>query len=177
MRMTKLNIFLIEDCEREAAEIIGKLNEMAGKRENPKYSFHFEYLKGAKLVKEYEGERRSFYEPDVLEKIRELYLKAKDQNEKMGILLDVLLTQEDIENSLSSYYPQADLAKQIYFKFHGSMPIYMITGTATFATQSDVIMGVDLSDKFIAKKALLKYELKQDIDKLFGFYEDYLEKH
>lgn len=174
--MTKFNIFLIEDCEREAAEIIGKLNEIAGKRENPEYSFNFEYLKGTRQVEEYEGERRSFYEPVVLEDIRRLYLKTKDQNEKMGILLDVLLTQEEIESTMSSYYAQADLARRIYFEFHDRVPIYVIT-SINFATQSDVVMGVDLSEQFIAKYALLKYELKQDIDKLFRFYENDSEKH
>ncbi|MCI5874672.1 MAG: hypothetical protein PUJ55_16255 [Clostridiales bacterium] len=168
--MTKLNIFLIEDCKSEAEQIIDKLHQEAEKRTKPEYSFCFKHLEGTRQT-DYEGEKRAFYEPDVIERIEELHLQTVEKGEKMGILLDVLLTQEDIENTLSSYYPQADLAKQIYSKFHDSIPVYMITGTATFATQSDVIMGVDLSDQFIAKNALLRYELVQDIDKLFNFYE------
>ena len=52
----------------------------------------------------------------------------------------------------------------------------MITGTAIFSTQSDVVMGTDLSKQFIAKNALLRYKLENDIDKLFTFYKNYFTK-
>lgn len=87
--------------------------------------------------------------------------------------MDVMLTKEDLDSNLSSYYPQADLAKKIYFRFRDRIPIYMITTSPVFATQSDVIMGVDLSEQYIAKDALLKYKIEDDINKLFAFYRNF----
>lgn len=167
--MTKMNIYLIEDYMKEAEQIINKFRQMAEKREN-KYLFCIEHLKGTKNTI-YEGLERDFYELGVLKQIEDLYAQSERKREKMGILLDVLLTEEDMDSMYSSYYPQAELARRIYQEFHNRIPIYMITNTATFAVQSDVIMGVDLSDAFIAKDALLKYELEKEIEKMFHHYE------
>ena len=53
------------------------------------------------------------------------------------------------------------------------MPVYMITASPVFAIQSDIIMGVDLSEQYIAKNALLRYKFKDNIDKLFDYYRNY----
>ncbi len=168
--MRNLKILLIEDCQKEAKEIVARLNERAEQKNDSKYTFHFEALEGT--IEDGENGHK-YYESGVMKQI-EKFLND-DHEEQIGLLLDVLLTKEDIENTLSSYYPQADLAKKIYFKFCDRIPIYMITGTATFATRSDVIMGIDLSNQFIAKNALLRYKLESEIDKLFLYYKQYFE--
>lgn len=157
---------------KEAVQIVNKFRQRAEKREKNKCSFCIEHLKGTKNMM-YEGLERDFYELGVIREIEDLYAVNERKTEKMGILLDVLLTKEDMDSMYSSYYPQAELARRIYQEFHDKIPIYMITNTATFAVQSDVIMGVDLSDVFIAKDALLKYELEKEIEKMFRYYEEY----
>ena len=53
------------------------------------------------------------------------------------------------------------------------MPVYMITASPVFAIQSDIIMGVDLSEQYIAKNALLRYKFENNIAKLFEFYQNF----
>jgi len=151
--MRNLKILLIEDCQKEAKEIVARLNERAEQKNDSKYTFHFEALEGT--IEDGENGHK-YYESGVMKQI-EKFLND-DHEEQIGLLLDVLLTKEDIENTLSSYYPQADLAKK-----------------TTFTTRSDVIMGIDLSNQFIAKNALLRYKLESEIDKLFLYYKQYFE--
>lgn len=167
--MTHYDIILIEDRKQDVAEILDCLKESA-KEKSDKYDFHFEHIQGTEECN-YEGEEYLFYNESILQTIEQKCAEARDQSkEKIGLLLDVMLTKEDLESNLSSYYPQAELAKQIYFKFYEQMPIYMITSSPVFATQSDVIMGTDLSEQYIAKNALLRYKFKDDIERLFAFY-------
>ncbi len=166
--MKNLKIFLIEDCQAEAADIVDQLNRQAEKRNDAEYVFGFEFLRGTVGN---EDDEHIYYDESVIDRIEDC-LKEAAGNE-IGLLLDVLLTQKDIENTLASYYPQADLAKKIFFKFCDRIPVYMITGTPTFSTKSEVIMGTNLSGQFIAKNALLKYKLENDINKLFSFYKEY----
>ena len=49
----------------------------------------------------------------------------------------------------------------------------MITASPVFAIQSDIIMGVDLSEQYIAKNALLRYKFENNIAKLFEFYQNF----
>ena len=170
--MTHYDIILIEDRKQDVAEILDCLKESA-KEKSDKYDFHFEHIQGTEECN-YEGEEYLFYNESILQTIEQKCAEARDQSkEKIGLLLDVMLTKEDLESSLSSYYPQAALAKRIYFEFHDSMPVYMITASPVFAIQSDIIMGVDLSEQYIAKNALLRYKFENNIAKLFEFYQNF----
>lgn len=166
--MRNFKVLLIEDCQAEAANIVDQLNRQARKRNDAECVFRFEFLKGT--IGDGNNEH-IYYDENVIDRIEECLQETTE--DKIGLLLDVLLTQKDIENTLASYYPQADLAKKIYFRFCDRIPVYMITGTATFSTKSDVIMGTNLSGQFIAKNALLRYKLEKDINKLFSFYKKY----
>lgn len=170
--MTPYRIVLIEDRKKDADEIVDCLKELMKKRDDKKYNFLIEHIEGKKAEK-YEEDEYLHYDESVIDEIEAKYLESSQKKEKMGLLLDVMLTKEDLESSLSSYYPQAELAKQIYFEFHDSMPVYMITASPVFAIQSDIIMGVDLSEQYIAKNALLRYKFKDNIDKLFDYYRNY----
>lgn len=173
--MVHYEIILIEGQKKQATEIIDCLTRLAEVRSNDNCNYHFEHLKGT-IEGEYEGEKYSFYDDSVIKEIEKRCSRAERHNaekrdvKKLGLLLDIMLTKEDLDSNLSSYYPQADLAKKIYFRFHDRIPVYMITTPPVFATQSDVIMGVDLSEQYIAKDALLRYKLEDDIDRLFAFY-------
>lgn len=176
--MTHHEIILIEDQKEQVTEIKDCLTKFAEERSDDECDYHFEHIKGT-IEDEYEEEEYFFYDDSVIKEIEKKCSEAKKYNEekndtkKVGLLLDVMLTKEDLDSNLSSYYPQADLAKKIYFKFRNEIPVYMITTSPVFATQSDVIMGVDLSEQYIAKGALLKYKIEDDIDKLFAFYRNF----
>lgn len=168
-------IILIEDQKKDAEKILGCLNELAVEHKDRGDKFQFEHLKG-KIEDTYEGEEYLHYDEDVIKEIEKKYSETDHNEMKMGILLDVMLTRKDLESNLSSYYPQVELAKKIYFKFKNQMPVYIITSTPVFATQSDVIMGVDLSEQYIAKNALLKYKLEDNINNMFEYYRNFVEK-
>ena len=171
-KMTPYRIILIEDRKKDAEEIVDCLEELMKKRDDKKYNFRIEHIEGKKAEK-YEEDEYLHYDESVMDEIEAKYLESSQKKEKMGLLLDVMLTKEDLESSLSSYYPQAELAKRIYFEFHDSMPVYMITASPVFAIQSDIIMGVDLSEQYIAKNALLRYKFENNIAKLFEFYQNF----
>ncbi len=178
--MTHYNIFLVEDRVDDAEKIVNSLTKLAREKNNNEYDFRFEPIVG-RSEEEYEGKEYVFYDETVIEEIEEhLNIENIDpedhDKQKAGLLLDILLTKEDIESNLSSYYPQPELAKKIYFRFYKRIPVYMITAFSAFAIQSDVIMGVDLSEQYIAKDALLRYEFKGDIDKLFNFYHKFYQE-
>lgn len=170
--MIVYKIIVIEDRKKDAEEVVKSLETLAADRNDSEYNFRIEYL-GGKKAEKYEEEEYLFYDNSVINEIEEKCLESKRNGERIGLLLDVMLTKEELESSLSSYYPQAELAKQIYFKFHNSIPVYMITASPVFATQSDIIMGVDLSEQYIAKKALVRYKFKDNINNLFDFYRNF----
>lgn len=161
-------IYVIEDCVKEANAIAKELNKKALIRETENCSFQFSVLPGT-IAGEIAENDYMFYDDSVLNTIRERYDELQD-DERMCILLDIMLTKEDYSNARASSYPKVDLAKKIYFEFREQMPIYIITHAPWFATQGDVVMGVDLSEQFISKNAILRYKLEEDINRLFDFF-------
>lgn len=163
-------IYIIEDNLKDMSGILDKLNKMAEKRNSPECKFEFTALCGT-IEYEIKNEKYLSYEDGIIDEVKEILQKMEDDSEqRMCILLDIQLTKK---NESDNEYQKADLAKKIYFTFRRQIPMYIITSTPWFATQGDVIMGVDLSEQFIAKNAILTYELEEDIDALFEFYQDH----
>lgn len=148
-------IYLIEDRVKDMRDILEKLNAFAQnkKSQNNNYIFQFKPLKGTVAKRCYEDDW-VFYEPRVIEDIRDRKAEEEEKGNKMGLLLDILLTKADIDYSRSKYYPKASIASKIYSEFHEKMPIYIITNILNFGTQSDIIMDADLRDSFILKGCL-----------------------
>lgn len=174
MLCSKQNVYeiiLIESQKKEAAELIDCLTHLAETRSHGDYEYHFEHIKGT-IDGTYEGETYSFYDESVIQEIEKRCSRAEQYPaKKVGLLLDIMLTQGDLDSNLLHYYPHADLTKQIYFRFRDNIPIYIIATPPVFATQSDMIIGVDLSEQYITTDALLRYKSDTDINKLFAFYE------
>ncbi len=171
--MPKFKIYLIEDEPKHAEETMGKLQDAAHERES---EYEFEWLQGA--IKREEG-KYVFYEGKILEQIRNRIKGDKKKNILVGLLLDTLLTQDDIEHALSSYYAEASIARDIYNEFYKKVPVYIVTATSAFGGQSDIIMGKDLSEQFINQRRLAMNPLKtirEDTDRLFRFYEAFYEQ-
>lgn len=171
--MKKFKVYLIEDCVQHASETLNKLKKVASDY-NKEYTFEFGLIEGT-VPKKYDDMEYLFYEKkDVFKKIEKC---MKDmQGEKMGLLLDVLLTQEDMEQTVASYYPRASVSRDIYFKFSDTIPIYIITATSAFGGQSDIIMGTNLSEQYINQQRLIrdsKDTIEEELCRLFSFYANY----
>lgn len=148
-------IYLIEDNLKDIRDILEKLNAYAQncKDLNNNYNFQFKSLEGTTAKEKYNCDWK-FYAPGVIEEIRNKMAEEEEKGNKMGLLLDILLTEQDIEYSRSKYYPRASIARDIYFEFNKVMPIYIVTSILNFGTQSDIIMGVDLRNSYILKDTL-----------------------
>ena len=165
----KIKIYLIEDYEPDAEAILRELNQVAQSKNTDDLQFEFISLPGTNRKKVREKEYL-FYDDTIVNTLQKKRNTENKENIKIGVLLDVMLVQEDVESSYAHYYPEASIAKKIYFKFSDQMPIYLISAYPEFATQCEVIMGENLSDKFITKNAVLRYHIQADIDKMFDFY-------
>lgn len=172
--MIPYKVYLIEDRNENARETIEKLKKVASEYGNAEYDFEFEWLQGT-VPERYDGKQYTFYDESVLEVIDKKIAEATEENCQMGLLLDVLLTKADLENTEASYYPQASISREIFFKFCDDIPIYFITSTSAFGGQSDIIMGKNLSGQYIKQQRLISDpidSMKEELAKLFNFYLD-----
>lgn len=170
--MATYKVFLIEDEEEHAGEILSVLEKLAGQRKNTDNCFQFSLIKGT-VEEVYESRKYFFYEPKVIEKLQNKYEELlKEDGVYMGILLDTMLTMDDISGSLKNYYPSVELAKKIFFEFRDKIPVYIITANSRFEKQCERLMGVDLSQQYILKSDLLHYQIKEDIERMFCYYEE-----
>lgn len=173
--MGKYIIYLIEDCEENANKTLQKLNEIAPKYEDQQTAFEFKLLKGV-IPGEHKGKQYVFYDQRILRQIEECIEGERNAGNQIGLLLDVMLTQEDIEESAKSYYTHASISREIFFRFKDNVPIYIITSTYTFASYSDITMGENLSRQFINQLRLAEDpfdSLEGDLDRLFRFYKEF----
>lgn len=173
--MGKFIIFLIEDCKEHAEKTIEKLQAVAPGYAGDEYDFQFELLEGT-VSRRYEDKEYAFYDQSILTEIETKLDEETNAGNKVGLLLDVMLTREDIEKTKNSYYVQASISRDIFFNFKGRVPIYLISESATFASYSDIIMGVNLSEQFINQARLARDpidSLKGDFKRLFTFYQNF----
>lgn len=173
--MNMYKVYLIEDCKQHANETLDKLMKVAPDYNNKEYFFEFELIEGT-VSKEYDNNKYLFYEKkDILKKI-EKRIRDMHNGDKMGLLLDVLLTQDDMEQTIASYYPQASISRDIFFKYSDKIPIYIITATSAFGGQSDIIMGTNLSEQYINQQRLIrdsKETIKKELGRMFSYYLNY----
>lgn len=173
--MSKFVIYLIEDCKEHADKAIKKLSVAALKYAEGGDDFEFYHLKGT-VSQKYENKEYLFYDQSVVSRIEEKINNEITMGNKIGLLLDIMLTQEDIEKSKNSYYTHASISRDIFFKFRGEIPIYIVTISSSFAAYSDIIMGVNLSEQFISQARLSRDpvdSLEGDFKRLFKFYQEY----
>lgn len=173
--MSKYLVYLIEDKEENAEETLQRLNEIAPEYGDQENCFEFALLKGT-TPGEYRDKRYIFYDQSILEEIDACRERETNAGNQIGLLLDIMLTKEDIEETAKSYYTHASISREIFFRFKGTIPIYMISETYTFAPYSDIIMGENLSKQFINQIRLSEDpidSLKGDLDRMFTFYKEF----
>lgn len=168
MRMTLL---LLEDDLndveelQQAVEKFGVCTDQGGRE----WNFILEYLPGNK-GKSPDGKYQD-YDEHIFSEIQ-AKIDNQTEKEKIGVLLDVMLNADERESGKKLYsYPETKLAPEIYTRFRDSVPIYAITSIPHFYTQCQrIMMGVNMSDRFIYKPILLEYKVKSEIKKLQDFY-------
>lgn len=170
--MNNFKIYLIEDLEESALAVCEKLNAEAGTNGEKSSSFCYEWLKGTER-KERNGKQFLFYTEGVLDIIEKHIHETEKNGEKIGLLLDVLLTEEDLNKSEASYYACASISRKIYNSYYNKLPVYIITSTAAFGGQSEIIMGKDLSEQFISTRNVIRYTSQEAMDKMLTFYEGF----
>lgn len=165
-----IKLLLIEDDVNDVEKITEAINNFENVNvEGQDYHFEVEYLPGNGEVETLRERDYLFYDEQVLERIEEKIVENNVEI-KLGLLLDVVLTREELESKDKNFYPEVNMARIIYDKFHNRLPIYILTSVPSFYTHSERIMGVDLSEQFIPKEVLLKFKMKSMLDKLKNYY-------
>ena len=164
-------IYLLEDRVPDKDDTLNLLREKIP--QDMQNEISFEWLEGDGNIKVIDGILYHFYTESVLQQLENKKAELEASGDSMGILLDILLTENEAENAGKSFYPKVDLAKKIYFQYKDSVPIYIVTVLAVFGAQCDVIMGEDLSDQYVTKQELLKYKMESSIRDLFWFYTNF----
>jgi len=169
-----IKLLLIEDDVNDVEKITEAIKDFENvNMEGQNYHFVVEHLPGMGEVETIRERDYLFYNEQVLEQIEEKIAENAQENDveiKLGLLLDVVLTREELESKDKNFYPEVNMARMIYDKFHNSLPIYILTSVPSFYTHSERIMGADLSEQFIPKEVLLKFKMKSMLDKLKNYY-------
>lgn len=165
-----INLLLIEDELQDANDIVECIGEFS--RNEWGNQFHIEHLLGNGEEIKIRDRVYRFYDDNIINDIEERIDKI-DTDTRIGLLLDIVLTEEELDSKNRNFYPEVKVARRVYDAFNDRVPIYIITSVSNFFTHSEKIMGVDLSDQFILKDVLLKYKTQSMIDKFTKFYVDW----
>ena len=161
-------IYLIEDKIPNKDDTLSLLRQKIP--QDLQNEISFEWLEGDGNMREIDDVPYHFYTESVLRQLESKKAELEAAGNSMGILLDLMLTEDEAKNEGRSFYPKVDLAKKIYFQYKDSVPIYIVTVLAVFGAQCDVIMGEDLSDQYVTKMELCEYKMEKSIKDLFRFY-------
>lgn len=173
--MSKYIVYLIEDCEEHAEKTLAALNRIKTDYSDKEYTFTFKKLEGT-VSGEYEDEPYTFYDSSVFEKIEQQIKEAKDKGNYIGLLLDTMLTRDDIISTSLSYYPKYSISRDIFERFSDRIPIYIITSTSAFGYQSEITMGRNLSEQYIKYQKLANYPrtpISKELKQMFSFYRNF----
>lgn len=174
--MGYFKVCLIEALEERALAVCKKLNEGARTDRETQSLFCYEWMKGTER-KERGGRQFLFYGEGILDEIGRCHQETLMDGGRMGLLLGVLLTEEELDRAGISYYAHAALSREIYSRYGGRMPVYIITPTAAFGGQSGIIMGKDLSGRFISTRNVIGNTSQEALGRMLRHYEDFREKN
>lgn len=80
------------------------------------------------------------------------------EEQKFGILIDVVLTREEYKNASINNFSMNLLAKQIFERFDKSGHVYVITGLKNFSSRAWGFLGSDgMSQRYIPKEWVMSY--------------------
>lgn len=159
----RLKVFLIEDdvdhatvIKREFENAWQCLTKWKLQDEMGFQEFKIEWLKGSEEV-EKRGKKFYFYTEKICQQLED---KMKEESEELqfGILIDVILTREELKNASINNFSMELLAKQILKKFDESGHVYVITGLRNFGSRAWGLFGNDsISQRYISKDLVTVY--------------------
>lgn len=165
-----IKLLLIEDDVNDVGLITDAINEFENVDwKGTEYHFVVEHLRGMGEIEKIRDREYRFYDDHILDEIAQK-IQEYGKKMKLGLLLDVVLTKDELESKDKNFYPEVNMARTIYERFHDKLPIYVLTSVPSFYTHSERIMGADLSERFIPKEVLLKYKMKSMLEKLKNYY-------
>lgn len=165
LEMQELKIILIEDKEKDAKEIENiyrEAFESIKKRGLLEYfgcqKVTIEWMKGKGKEVQKRNEKYCFYDEKIYEDIKTYIEENSGEEVRIGILLDVSLSEEEFENSAVNDYSNFKIARTIYEKFHEEAHIYVITSIRDFSSQVLNLMGTkELLERYVSKALLIDY--------------------
>lgn len=163
-----MKLLLIEDNLQDVEEIREEVERFGvctdGRGRN--WQFTLEHLPGEGEREDYGDATYQDYDKNVFGKIQQ-EVDEQTADNRVGILLDVILNAAERQ---ASSYEKVRLASEIYKEFSQKVPIYIVTSISHFYPNSQRIMGVNVSDRFIHKDIWTKLRMKSEIEKLQNFY-------
>lgn len=166
MELSKLNILLIEDSEKQAEKIrksyqeaVEKISEQEGWME--KYlgirEVQIDWVQGKNKETKRNNEKFFFYNDSVYGEI-EKRIRQNEGKMKTGILLDVSLSKEEYEKASVNDYLGFKMARTIYERFDKDAPVYVVTSIREFSSQVLSLMGSkELIERYVSKALVMEY--------------------
>lgn len=110
------------------------------------------------------GKEYYFFTEKVLDELEKRI--AREPNEKLGILLDVILTKEEQERCNVNDFTRVELSRKIFDKYEDKCNLYLITGLRSFGTLAWGIFGRNnLKDQYIPRELVGDYPSYMTISK------------
>lgn len=162
-----IKLLLIEDELLEAEEIVASVKELF--KNETVHHFEIEHLPGQGGEVTLRDRNYLFYNDSIIQDIQGR-IDNCEKGTTIGLLLDVVLTEEELDSKYKNFYPEVKVARKIYDAFQDKIPIYIVTSVPNFFTHSVKIMGVELSDQFILKDVLLKYRTQSTIKNFKDYF-------
>lgn len=152
-----LKIVLIED-QPDDAEVIKKrftetvdwLRERELLSEMKFDSMSIEFIKGSEKNIARGKNYFHYNERDISE--IETVLQRKKENEKVGILTDILLDKKEVERARVNDFAEIEMVNKICKAFEDKCHMYFITGLLTFGSRAWSILGKEnMCNRYIQK--------------------------
>lgn len=167
----KMTLLLIEDNLKHVENIQNAIEEFSSFKDErgEKWTFSTIHLTGDEEKTDIDNGTFQFYSDTVFKQIQDK-INMQTETERIGLLLDTMLTQSEFQSRRRNDGPILNLSPKIYKKFHRELPIYIVTSISSFYTNSERFMGIDLSEYYIDYEILTEYKLKSAIEKLQNFF-------
>lgn len=158
----QLKILVVEDEERNEQAVeqafintVDKLKEWNLLDRMNFQGISLEWIRGTDKVTK-RGKEYLFYTEQVLDELDKKIAEKTD--DRIGILLDVVLTREEQERSNVNDFSRIELSRKIYDRFEEGCNLYLITGLRSFGTLAWGIFGrEDMKDLYIPRELVGDY--------------------
>lgn len=164
----KLKIVLIEDQPKDVECIIRKFKETVEWLRKYKFldamkfdDIIIEHVKGS-VRNVARGEEYIHYIKSDISRIEQA-LQNEEENDKVGILTDILLTKREVERARVNDFTEIEMVNTICNRFEEKYPIYFTTGLLTYGSRAWSILGKEEMCRHYIQKELIENPAKKAI--------------